>query len=190
MRFKFFLLVAGIGCCVLAVIEFQLWLKGSSQPETITLADLGSAESISNIHLEITDFTINDNYVVEQDEKSGKVRKGWFLLEIPGKNPIDPSGTTPTERPVVAQISGDEDHMQEVFLRNALRGVVTTDGSGLDEDLKRDFGPSIRKGSLVNAIKFEVDRSFPSLVWVIPLFLGGIVLMLAFVYLTFLRPTA
>ncbi len=190
MRFKLFLLIAGIGCCFLAVIEFRLWSKGSSQPETITLAELGSADSVSNIHLEITNFTVNDNYVVEQAENSGKVRKGWFLLEIPGNNPLDPLESSPTERPVVVQISGDEDHMKDVLQRNELRGVVTTDGSGLDKDLKRQFGPSIRQGSLDNAIKFEVERSFPSLVWVIPLFLGGIVLMLAFVYLTFFRPSA
>ncbi|RCS49310.1 hypothetical protein DTL42_12300 [Bremerella cremea] len=190
MRIKLLLLIGGISCCIFAAVEFRLWSQGTSQPETITLADLGSSDSLSNIHFEITDFTVNDDYIVEQDEKSDKVRKGWFLLEIPANDPLDPLKSNPTERPVIAQISGDEDHMGEVLRSNQLRGVITSIGSGLDKDVKQKLAASLQKGSLDDAIKFEVDRSFPSLIWVIPLFLGGIFLILAFLYLTFIRQSA
>ncbi|QDV19747.1 hypothetical protein Pan153_44150 [Gimesia panareensis] len=172
------LFLLGIAATIFGVMESMLAFNGTSEPEEVTLTALGQPDGTDNVHLTITDFEYGEGVVFEE-KKNGDWNQIWIPLVLPGE--------TWTERPIVANTSAvkNEVDLEQLVQRRSLTGVVTNISKGLGGEKKKQFNMMYPDVNLDEALVFQVDRRFPSLLFTIPLTLVGVVLLLVAAGITF-----
>lgn len=165
---------------MLGSLELRLLLNGTSQPQAITLSELGEQEDIANVHVTVSDFVVGKSLVVES--KGDRWTRVWVPL-------LEPDGSW-SDRPVVAIVTGvrSEAELPPKIGRPALTGVIT-DGAfiSLDQRHREKFAERYPRIDFSNAITLHVDRRFPSPVVTALVLAVGIVSLAAAIYLTFFR---
>lgn len=173
----------GLSLTLLGVTEFLIYQEGSDIPEQITLQELGVPDPGKNVNLIITDFQFGDRYQIEENKKA-EWKQVWIPLWLPdGKF---------TEVPVIAHIKGltSRDEVETLSLRKEIPGILTRGKDGFGNKERRYFKSIYPETDFTNAISFEIDRQFPSLLFIIPITLAGIaqiVLGLGFAWGYFLK---
>jgi len=165
------LFVLGLGATIFGVMESLLAFNGTAKPEEITLAALGEPDGTDNVHLTITDFEYGEGVVFEE-QKNGEWNQIWIPLVLPGEKW--------TARPIVANTSSvkGEADLEQLVERLTLTGVVTNISKGLGKEKKEQFTMLYPEVNLDEALVFQIDRRFPSLLYTIPLTLVGVVFLL------------
>ncbi|QDU43249.1 hypothetical protein Mal52_17210 [Symmachiella dynata] len=166
------LLLIGLGATIFGGFNSYLSLRGTSEPEPVTLSALGAADGTNNTHLSISEFTVGEQFVIEASE-NGKWRRVWIPL-------MTPENAWPA-RPVIAytDAAANEMELATILQRQALTGVVTNGMQGLGKNQREQFAIPYPGVNLDGALAFSVDHSFPSAVLMIPLTLIGLVFLVA-----------
>lgn len=165
------ILILGFGALIYGGFETAIAVQGTSEPEVVTLTDLGKKDGTNNVHLTITDFEFGENYLIESDD-TGRWKRVWFPLVLPGEKW--------TERPVVAYAThlNQETELNPLLARRSLTGVVTNVSQRLGSDQQEQFKKMYPDANLSGAIAFHIDRRLPSLFLMIPLTLLGLAMVI------------
>lgn len=160
----------GLGLTLLGVTEFLVYQEGSAVPDQITLKELGVSEPSKNVNLIITDFQFGDRYKIEENKKA-KWKQVWIPL-------WDLNGNF-TKVPVIAHIKGPtrREEIDALSLRKEIPGILTRGIDSIGNKERRYFKSIYPETDFKNAISFEIDRRFPSLLFIIPTTLAGITLI-------------
>ncbi len=167
--------IVGFGLLVVALLEFTIWVRGTSQPQRVTVADLTSADSISSFHVTVTDPGFLEDYIQGGITESSPT-EAWFPVFIQNED-----GTIDAPvRPLIAHVEGlrdDPDRVNEILSRSELTGILQHHQSHLSEKEKEHLQEIILDGNIEHAIVLSVDQPFPSLASLLGYTLGGCLLM-------------
>src|SRR5262245_45002746 len=148
------LLLGGFGLLLIGGFDVSLLLRGSAEPDRITLQELGQKNGTGNVHLSITDYVVGSGMVMEKDDNDGGKRI-WMRRHTP-------TGEW-TDRPIIAHARVSDQAQLDRFLeRSSLTCVVTNGLQGVGKYQQEKFAESYPGVNLDSAIAFQVDRRFPS----------------------------
>jgi hypothetical protein len=162
-------LIAGLGLTIYFSFELFLLSRGTSQPQELTVSELGKKGPLVNSHVTITDFEMPEEYLIETQD--GRWTRVWIpLFNQEGKW---------TERPVLAYVTGvhDDNELSAVIDKDKLTGVVTNGMQNFGSKQQESIAPNYPGVDLSDAIAFHVGRSFPNPLVAAPLLLLGIALL-------------
>lgn len=158
---RVFLGIIGFGFCIAALMQFTTWIKGTAEPEVVTLRELASDDRPNNIHLTVTDFVFQSEYIQGGITKNS-ISEAWIPMLVVEE---DGSFTSP-ERPVIAHvdhIQDDAQYLDEVFLRTEVTGLVANRLDALDARERAHLRDVTDNANLTQAIVINIDEKFPSL---------------------------
>src|SRR5262245_2188906 len=160
------LAIIGIGLTVYGGSDLLLFLGGTTEPQVVTLDELGQPGPIANLHVSVTEFSLGPARLVEGNDER------WTRVWVPL---LRPDGTWPA-RPVVAHVTKvqDEQEVGEALAGKALPGVMTNRVQFLGRAQQERFAPMYPGVDLSDAIAFQVRRSFPSLPVALAIFVPGV----------------
>ncbi len=163
------LFIIGAGLSIYGGFESYLFTCATTKPQEITVSQLGKPGPIANRHVTITEFTIPNQYLIE--EKNGQ----WLMVWVPLFNP---AGSF-TERPVMAYVRHvkDEHDLAQRLDHPQLTGIITNHSQGFGQKQQQEAAPMFPGVDLSNVIAFEVGRAFPSPYITIPLIVLGLVML-------------
>src|SRR5262245_65976768 len=89
------LAIIGIGLTVYGGSDLLFFLGGTTEPQVVTLDELGRPGPIANLHVSVTEFSLGPSRLVERNGE--RWTRVWVPLLRPGR-PLP-------ERPVVANVT-------------------------------------------------------------------------------------
>jgi hypothetical protein len=178
------LFAIGLGSLLMGGFKSSLLLRGTTRPESVTIAQLGNPDGTSNVHLTVTDYRFGKHIVTLKED--GSWQRVWIpLLTEDGKW---------TQRPVVVHSKYIKNRAQlgAVLKRERVTGVASNFMQSLGSNQQQQFARFYPNDDLRGAIALELDASMPSPWIAYPLLLLGIVTFpasLRMLYLAYFQPT-
>jgi hypothetical protein len=178
-----FLFIIGLGALLMGGFQSSLLVRGTTRPESFTIAQLGDPNGTSNVHLTVTDYRFGKHIVTLKE--NGSWQRVWIpLLTQDGKW---------TKRPVVVhskEITNPAE-LDDVLERAEVTGVASNFMKSLGSNQQQQFAKFYPNDDLRGAIALELDASMPSPWIAYPLFLFGIVTFTAglrMIYVAYFQP--
>ena len=179
MKFVLKILFAvGLGATLYSGFNVWLRLNGTTEPQAVTLEELGKSDGTNNVHLTISKFKIGPG-VFHEVNKDGRWSRVWLPL-------LTPSGEW-TSRRVVAwsnAVSNDAE-LKTLLERRVLTGVVSNGMQSLGPNQRDQLAGTYPGVDLNGAIAFKIDGAFPSVLLAYPIAITGVVLLTVVVGLLF-----
>ncbi|MBA2116348.1 hypothetical protein [Bremerella alba] len=172
--FALFLVFCGLVALYMGGFELPLWLNGNATPSVVTLEELGSSATPSNVHVTITDFEFSSLYVVETSGRDrDDPKRAWLPLNLQGSTQFSPEPLYPVIV-LVDDIKAPTARLQDVTSRTQLTGIITSGVTGIREEAKNKLLKATKQNNLSEAIVLEIDRPFPELKTIVLTFLMAI----------------
>lgn len=163
----FGLIIAGIGWR-----DWTLYSKGSPVPQQIRLADLAANGSPENVHVQVIDFVLGEQYVVE------KTGAKWKAVKIPLFPVGTPQRLAPPGRVLLSTSSVvDAEQLKQLYKQDNLRGIIFTDHALKPSEL-RELARGYPGIDFSSAMVFYHNLEFPTMTGIsVKLSIGGILVL-------------
>ena len=157
----------GTGALLMGGYKSSLLLRGSIDPERVTIADVGNVNGTSNVHLSVTNFRFGKHIVTLKEDQT------WQRIWIPL---LLPDGSWPDRKVVVHSKHVDNPaQLGAILQRNAVTGVASNFFQSLGSNQQEQFASIYPNVDLRGAIALELDVTMPSPWVAYPMFLFGFI---------------